>query len=58
MCPPDLSSLKWGNDGELSPNDTLSLVERLTRAEQKSEGVDETTLNSSSISQGEPLQES
>ena len=58
MCPPDLSSLKWGNDGELSPNDTLSLVERLTRAEQKSEGVDETTLNSSSISQEEPLQKS
>ena len=21
---PDLSSLKWGDDGELSPNDTLS----------------------------------
>ena len=57
MCPPDLSSLKWGNDGELSPNDTLSLVERLTRAEQKSEGVDETTLNSSSISQGEASKE-
>ena len=29
MCPLDLASLKWGDDGELSPNDTLSLVERL-----------------------------
>ena len=35
MCPPT-SSLKWGDDGELSPNDTLNLVEKLTRAEQES----------------------
>ena len=30
MCPLDLASLKWGDDGELSPNDTLNLVERLS----------------------------
>lgn len=58
MSPPDLSSLKWGDDGELSPNDTLSLVERLTRAEQGSKGADQTTLNSSSISHGEPSKDS
>ena len=60
MCPPDLSSLKWGDDGELSPNDTLSLVERLTRAEQESTEAGGATLNSSyiSISKGEPSQES
>ena len=58
MCPPDLSSLKWGDDGELSPNDTLNLVERLARAEQESQGADKTSLNSSSISHGEPLQDS
>ena len=58
MCPPDLSSLKWGDDGELSPNDTLSLVEKLTRAEQESKEASEATLNSSSISQEEPSQES
>ena len=51
MCPPDLSSLKWGDDGDLSPHDTLNLVERLTRAEQESKGSDETTLNSSPLPQ-------
>lgn len=33
---PDLSCLKWGDDGELSPNDTLNLVEKLTKAQQES----------------------
>ena len=49
MCPIDLSSFKWGDDGELSPNDTLNLVERLTRAEQESKGAGGTTLNSSPL---------
>ena len=49
MCPPDISSLKWGDDGDLSPHDTLNLVERLTRAEQESKGADGTTLNSSPL---------
>ena len=48
---PNLSSLKWGDEGELSPNDTLTLVERLTRAEQESNGSDKTTLNASSLAQ-------
>ena len=51
MCPPDLSSLKWGDDGDLSPHDTLNLVERLTRAEQESKGSDGTILNSSPLPQ-------
>ena len=58
MCPLDLSSLKWSDDGELSPNDTLSLVERLAQAEELSQGADPSSLNSSSISQEEPAQES
>ena len=49
MCPPDLSSLKWGEDGELSANDTLHLVERLTRAEQKADSSDKKMLNFSSL---------
>jgi len=56
MCPPDLSSLKWGDDGELSPNDTLSLVERLARAEQESQGAGNTILNASSIAQDDEMQ--
>ena len=51
MRPPDLSTLKWGDDGDLSPHDTLNLVERLTRAEQESKGSDGTTLTSSLLSQ-------
>ena len=51
MCPPDLSSLKWGDDGELSPNDTLNLVEKLTRAEQKSRQGGGASLNASALSQ-------
>ena len=58
MCPLDLSSLKWSDDGELSPNDTLSLVERLARAEELSQGADPSSLNSSAIPQEEPAQES
>ena len=50
MCPPDLSSLKWGEDGELSANDTLLLVERLARAEQKANSSDKKHLNLSSLS--------
>jgi len=57
MCPLDLSSLKWGDDGELSPHDTLSLVERLATAEQVTQGADKSTLNSSSIPHGEPSQD-
>ena len=58
MCPLDLSSLKWGQDGELSPNDTLSLVERLAKADEVSQGADQSSLNSSAIPQEEPSQES
>ena len=58
MCPPDLSSLKWGDDGELSPNDTLSLVEKLAKAEKETKKSGGTTLNLSSIFQREPSQES
>ena len=57
MCPLDLSSLKWGDDGELSPNATLNLVERLARAEEMSRGTDQSSLNSSSIPQEEPSQD-
>ena len=49
MCPPDLSSLKWGEDGELSANDTLLLVERLTKAEQKADSSDKKMQNFSSL---------
>ena len=38
MVPSPLDSLKWGDDGELSPNDTLNLVERLAKAEEMSQG--------------------
>ena len=58
MCPLDLASLKWGDDGELSPNDTLSLVERLAKAEELSQGADPSILNSSAIPQEELAQES
>ena len=49
MFPPDLSSLKWGDDGDLSPHDTLNLMERLTRAEQESKGSEVKILNSSPL---------
>ena len=54
MCPIDISSLKWGDDGDLSPNDTLNLVEKLTIAEQESKEAGGATLNSSSLSKEDP----
>ena len=54
MCPLDLSSLKWGDDGELSPNDTLNLVERLARADEMSKESDQSSLNSRSIPHEDP----
>ncbi|QNJ17355.1 hypothetical protein SynA1840_01821 [Synechococcus sp. A18-40] len=36
MSPTDLSSLKWGDDGELSSQDTWNLVNRLTKVEEQS----------------------
>ena len=50
MCPPDLSSLKWGEDGELSANDTLLLVERLAKAVQTAKSSDKKRLNLSALS--------
>ena len=35
MSPTDLSSLKWGDDGELSSQDTWNLVNRLTKVEDE-----------------------
>jgi hypothetical protein len=55
MSPTELSSLKWGEDGELSPNDTLNLVERLMRVEEESKRSD---LNSSPIPHQETSQDS
>ena len=54
---PDLSCLKWADDGELSPNDTLNLVEKLTKAQQESKEAGGAILNSSAIFHGEPLEE-
>ncbi len=58
MCPLDLSSLKWGDDGELPPNDTLNLVERLAKAEEMSQGAEQSGLNSSSLPHEERSKES
>ena len=55
MSPTELSSLKWGEDGELSPNDTLNLVERLMKVEEESKRSE---LNSSPILQQENFQDS
>lgn len=49
MWPADISSLKWSDDGELSPNDTLNLMEKLARAEQDSKEPGRVKLNSISI---------
>ena len=49
MCPTDLCSLKWDDDGDLSPNDTLTLVEKLTKAEQKLKETRDVKLNSSTL---------
>ena len=35
MSPTDLSSLKWGDDGELSSQDTWNLVNLLTKVEDE-----------------------
>jgi len=35
MSPAELSSLKWGEDGELSSRDTWNLVNRLTKVEEE-----------------------
>ena len=55
MSPTELSSLKWGEDGELSPNDTLNLLERLMKVEEESKRSE---LNSSPILQQENSQDS
>ena len=49
------SSLKWGEDGELSPNDILNLVEKLMQAEEESRRSD---LNSSPIPRKEASEDS
>ena len=46
MCPPDLSSLKWGDDGELSSQDTWNLVQRLTKVEEENKASDLLHLSS------------
>ena len=55
MSPTELSSLKWSDNGELSPNDTLNLVERLMQVEEESKRSD---LNSSPIPQQETPEDS
>ena len=35
MSSADLSSIKWQADGEMSPQDTWSLVRKLTKAEEQ-----------------------
>ena len=49
------SSQKWGEDGELSPNDILNLVEKLMQAEEESRRPD---LNSSPIPRKEASEDS
>ena len=51
----ELSSLKWGEDGELSPNDILNLVEKLMQAEEESR---RSNLNSSPITREEASEDS
>ena len=51
----ELSSLKWGEDGELSPNDILNLVEKLMQSEEESRRSD---LNSSPIPRKEASEDS
>ena len=46
MCPTDLSSLKWGEDGELSSQDTWNLVNRLTKVEEETKASDLLHLSS------------
>ena len=49
------SSLKWGEHGELSPNDILNLVEKLMQAEEEFRRSD---LNSSPIPRKEASEDS
>ena len=53
----ELSSLKWGEDGELSPNDILNLVEKLMQAEEEEESR-RSDLNSSPIPRKEASEDS
>ena len=46
MSPTDLSSLKWGDDGELSSQDTWNLVNRLTKVEEETKASDLLHLSS------------
>ena len=46
MSPTDLSSLKWGDDGELSSRDTWNLVNRLTKVEEQTKASDLLQLSS------------
>ena len=46
MSHTDLSSLKWGEDGELSSQDTWNLVNRLTKVEEQTKASDLLHLSS------------
>ena len=46
MSPTDLSSLKWGDDGELSSRDTWNLVNRLSKVEEVTKASDLLHLSS------------
>ena len=46
MSPADLSSLKWGDDGELSSQDIWNLVNRLTKVEEQTKASDLLHLSS------------
>ena len=46
MSPTDLSSLKWGDDGELSSQDTWNLVNRLTKVEEETKASNLLQLSS------------
>ena len=46
MSPTDLASLKWGDDGELSPQDTWNLVKRLSKVEEETKASDLLHLSS------------
>ena len=54
----ELSSVKWGEDGELSPNDILNLVEKLMQAEEEEEESRRSDLNSSPIPRKEASEDS
>ncbi len=50
MSPFEIFSLKWGDGGDLSPNDTLIMVKQLTRVEQESDEAGEANHNYKSMS--------